>query len=117
MIELQCHICGAPHTVTRADMLRLPPATYRACPACRDAENSPVAPCVVTWSVRGRFWSAAVPRCPLCGGKHGHGAGDGEEPDLGHRNAHCVTDSGSYELVETPVSIEERARRRAKAVA
>jgi hypothetical protein len=48
MIELQCHVCGALHAVSRADMLAMPVATYRTCPSCR--ETAPPAPCVVAWS-------------------------------------------------------------------
>jgi hypothetical protein len=111
MIELQCHVCGRPFPVDRADMLRFPPATYRACPGCR--EGVPAAPCEVTWSERGKFWSVSVPKCPLCGKKHYHGGGTGSVPDLGHRAAHCVDRAGSYELAETPESARERGRRAA----
>lgn len=111
MIELACHVCGRVFPVSRADMLRLPPATYRCCPACR--ETAPVAECTVAWSERSRFWAVTVPACPLCGKRHYHGGGTGPAPDLGHRAAHCVTGSGSYELVETEASRIARGGRAA----
>jgi hypothetical protein len=108
MIELQCHVCGALHAVSRADMLAMPVATYRTCPSCR--ETAPPAPCVVAWSERSRYWAVVVPRC---GRTHYHGGGTGEHPDLGHRASHCLDRSGSYELAETDESRRERARRAA----
>jgi hypothetical protein len=114
MIERTCRACGSPYAVDRRDLLAGP---VTRCPACRDADASPVAPCVVTWSERSSFWSVVVPACPRCQRTHQHGGGSGPAPDLGHRNAHCVTGSGSYELVETQASIEARARTRAKRAA
>jgi hypothetical protein len=34
-------------------------------------------------------WELMV-KCPYCGQQHTHGGGNGEKPDGGHRNAHCV---------------------------
>jgi hypothetical protein len=113
MTGLTCRSCGQSFDADRAALMR----GERHCPTCREGNSSPIARCTVTWSDRSSFWSIVVPACPQCQRTHYHGAGNGPTPDLGHRNAHCMTGSGSYELVETPASIEERARNRAKAVA
>jgi hypothetical protein len=73
------------------------------------ASYSPRGPVSVVWSSRGRYWAVTVERCPLCGKRHYHGGGDGPEPALGDRVAHCGERGGSYELVETAAS---RAQRR-----
>jgi hypothetical protein len=109
-IELLCRSCSAPFDADHTALLR----GERQCPTCREADIPPIAPCVVTWSERSAFWSVVVPACPRCQRTHQHGGGSGPKPDLGHRNAHCVTGSGSYELVETPASVEARARTRAE---
>ena len=54
---------------------------------------------------RGDAWTWVVPRCPLCAGRHVHGAGMTQEHArelLGHRCAHCVSRSplDGYVLVE-----------------
>lgn len=54
---------------------------------------------------RGGAWTWVVPACPLCGGRHIHGAGMTREDAhelLGHRCAHCVGRStlNGYVLVE-----------------
>src|SRR5829696_3910865 len=64
----------------------------------------PPAPVSVVWSSRGRYWAVTIEPCPLCGKRHHHGGGDGPEPALGHRVAHCVDHAGSYELIETAAS-------------
>lgn len=56
-------------------------------------------------SRRGGPWTWVVPRCPLCAGRHVHGAGmtqEGARELLGHRCAHCVGRSplDGYVLVE-----------------
>src|SRR5215212_1903368 len=70
---------------------------------CSTVETQP-APVSVVWSSRGRYWAVVVERCPLCDRKHFHGGGDGPEPALGARVAHCHEHRGSYELVETAAS-------------
>ncbi len=50
-------------------------------------------------------WTWVVPRCPLCAGRHVHGAGmtrEGARDLLGHRVAHCVehVPLDGYVLVE-----------------
>jgi hypothetical protein len=75
---------------------------------CDTAHETPLALCAVVWSARGRYWPVTVLQCPLCRRKHFHGAGDGPDPDLGARVAHCWDRSGSYELLETPASIAAR---------
>jgi hypothetical protein len=79
-------------------------------PLCANsaAMETPLAPATVAWSSRGRYWAVVVERCPFCGRKHYHGGGDGPEPALGHRVAHCVDHAGSYELIETAASIAAR---------
>jgi hypothetical protein len=62
----------------------------------------------VVWSSRGRYWAVTIESCPLCGRTHHHGGGDGPEPALGHRVAHCVDRAGGYELIETATSIAAR---------
>ena len=62
----------------------------------------------VVWSARSRYWAVTVERCPFCQGKHYHGGGDGPEPALGHRVAHCDSHHGGYELIETAASIAAR---------
>jgi hypothetical protein len=42
-----------------------------------------------TWENEG-VWTLEVV-CPICGEKHFHGGGNGAEPDLGYRVAHCFT--------------------------
>lgn len=53
---------------------------------------------------RGDPWTWVVARCPLCGDRHVHGAGDGADPRalLGHRVPHCVerVPLDGYVLVE-----------------
>jgi hypothetical protein len=70
--------------------------------------STPHALVSVVWSSRGRYWAVTVPRCPLCGKRHHHGGGDGAEPALGSRVAHCDQHDGSYELIETAASIAAR---------
>ena len=70
--------------------------------------EAPLAPVTVAWSTRSHYWAVTVERCPLCGRKHYHGGGDGPEPALGHRLAHCIQHTGGYELVETEASIAAR---------
>jgi hypothetical protein len=70
----------------------------------REGDGTPHASVSVVWSSRSRYWAVTVERCPLCGKRHHHGGGDGPEPALGHRVAHCVDHAGSYELIETPAS-------------
>jgi hypothetical protein len=70
--------------------------------------ETPLASVSVVWSSRGRYWAVTVERCPLCGKRHYHGGGDGPEPALGHRVAHCDEHDGSYELVETAASVAAR---------
>jgi hypothetical protein len=50
-----------------------------------------------------------VERCPLCGTRHHYSGGDGSEPALGHRVAHCRDHAGRYELIETAASIAAQA--------
>jgi hypothetical protein len=61
---------------------------------------------------RGDPWTWVVAHCPLCTGRHIHGAGDGTNPRalLGHRVAHCVerVSLNGYVLVEV-VPAEHRA--------
>ncbi len=49
-------------------------------------------------------WLWIVAKCPLCGRRHVHGAGDGDMPGLlGHRVSHCSAHAGGpngYYLVE-----------------
>jgi hypothetical protein len=74
---------------------------------CLTAET----PCVVVTaerSPRSGIWILTVARCPFCGKRHSHGGGDGPEPALGHRVAHCGDHAGSYELIETAASITGR---------
>jgi hypothetical protein len=78
----------------------------------------PTAACVVVWSSRAGYWAVTIPTCPLCGKKHHHGGGtDPQRPVLGHRASHCVDDTATYDLSETPASREARFRRRAKEMA
>src|SRR5215217_8896749 len=70
--------------------------------------ETPLASVTVAWSSRSRYWAVTVERCPLCGKRHHHGGGDGPEPALGHRVAHCDEHDGGYELVETAASIAAR---------
>jgi hypothetical protein len=72
------------------------------------ASRTPLALVSVAWSSRGRYWAVTVERCPLCGKRHHHGGGDGPEPALGNRVAHCDGHDGSYELIETAASIAAR---------
>jgi len=74
----------------------------------REGNGTPHALVSVVWSSRGRYWAVTVERCPLCSKRHHHGGGDGPEPDLGHRVAHCGDQAGSYELIETASSIAAR---------
>ena len=65
----------------------------------------PIAPAIlVPPARRGDPWTWVVTRCPLCAGRHVHGAGDGADPRafLGHRVAHCVerVPLDGYVLVE-----------------
>ena len=63
-------------------------------------EETPLAPCTVVWSHRSKYWSVTVLRCPFCRRKHYHGGGDGPEPLLGSRVAHCVDGpGGTYDLI------------------
>ena len=71
-------------------------------------DSTPHALVSVVWSSRGRFWAVTVERCPLCGKRHHHGGGDGPEPALGARVAHCDAHDGNYELIETAASIAAR---------
>jgi hypothetical protein len=73
------------------------------------AQETPLAAVTVVWSARGRYWAVTVELCPLCGERHHHGGGDGSEPALGDRVAHCNQHRGDYELVETAASITARA--------
>jgi len=75
----------------------------------RESDGTLYAPVAVAWSSRSRYWAITVERCPLCGKRHFHGGGDGPEPDLGNRVAHCDAHDGSYELVETAASLAARA--------
>jgi hypothetical protein len=75
----------------------------------REGDGTLHAPVSVVWSSRSRYWAITVERCPLCGRKHYHGGGDGPEPSLGARVAHCHEHRGSYELIETAASIAARA--------
>jgi hypothetical protein len=74
----------------------------------REGNVTPHALVSVVWSSRGRYWAVTVEPCPLCGKRHYHGGGDGPEPALGDRVAHCGEHDGSYELVETAESIAQR---------
>jgi hypothetical protein len=74
----------------------------------REGDGTLHAPVSVVWSSRGRYWAVTVDRCPLCDRKHYHGGGDGPEPALGDRVAHCWDHAGSYELIETAASIAQR---------
>jgi hypothetical protein len=60
-------------------------------------------------SPRSGIWILTVARCPFCSKRHHHGGGDGPEPALGNRVAHCDEHDGSYDLVETAASIAARA--------
>jgi hypothetical protein len=75
----------------------------------REGDGTPRALVSVVWSARSRYWAVTVERCPLCHGKHYHGAGSGDTPDLGARRSHCITGpGGTYELIETAASIAAR---------
>ena len=69
-------------------------------------EDYPIAYAVlVPPTRRGDAWTWVVPQCPLCAGRHVHGAGMTQERArelLGHRCAHCVGRSpvDGYVLVE-----------------
>jgi hypothetical protein len=69
--------------------------------------NQPVAQAVLVPPRRqGDPWTWVVPRCPLCAGRHVHGAGmtqQGARGLLGHRTAHCVgrMPLDGYVLVES----------------
>jgi hypothetical protein len=73
-------------------------------------EATILAPCTVVWSSRAKYWAVTVERCPLCHGKHCHGADDGPEPDLGWRASHCMEQREDYYLVETTGSLAARRR-------
>lgn len=45
----------------------------------------------------GAFWNLTTERCPSCGAKsHRHGGGNGPEPSLGLRVAHCPTSHKAF---------------------
>ena len=74
----------------------------------REGHGTPHALVSVVWSPRGRYWAVTIERCPLCSTRHHHGGGDGPEPALGNRVAHCDEHDGNYDLVETAASIAAR---------
>lgn len=49
-------------------------------------------------------WSLRVPVCPICGGQHIHGGGDGPSPAFGNRASHCGKpgQARAYELIPLP---------------
>jgi len=50
---------------------------------------------------RDGVWCLIIERCPYCGKRHQHGGGDGDVPQYGWRQAHCLNSTKSYELVPT----------------
>ena len=60
----------------------------------------PIAPAVLIPPFRPReAWTWKLLRCPFCGKKHTHGAGD--KGDIaGIRTAHCESPGGSYRIRE-----------------
>jgi len=67
------------------------------------ARNLPVAVCraLKVRTREGLAWELIVDTCPLCGLKHRHGGGTGEQPSYGDRSAHCADRDRrtGYELV------------------
>lgn len=55
-----------------------------------DQLAAPIVPAVAHRSRPGAAWSLIVAKCPHCGRRHLHGGGVGEQPEGGHRIAHCV---------------------------
>jgi hypothetical protein len=88
-----------PEAALEIDMSNLTPheKSNRRAPA---ADDPPTVEVAIAWCERSKYWSLTVLRCPFCQGRHFHGGGDGETPDLGFRASHCATrESGTYELV------------------
>ncbi len=83
--------------------------TTHATPAI--SEEFPVAFAVLICYRDGCF-SWRVEKCPVCGGKHTHGAGVGREDPrhfLGHRAGHCFVSNHGYVLVEADPEGTRRA--------
>jgi hypothetical protein len=57
----------------------------------------PIAKLIKSWKNSDGNWQISV-KCPDCRKIHCHGAGNGEQPELGHKTAFCDL-VGGYEVI------------------
>jgi len=83
----------------RLELAGVPPLRAVLREVQRRADTPPIVEARCTWDRQSRYWKLTID-CPHCGRQHWHGGGTEAEPDLGHRNSHCVDSRNiSYILV------------------